>query len=190
MKIVFATNNLNKLNEVRAYLPNHTIVGLEEVGCTEDLAEDQLTLQGNAEQKAKYVFEKYGIPCFADDTGLLVDALDGAPGVFSARYAGPDRSDEKNMELVLKKMQNVDNRMARFQTVICYYQSNEANFFYGEVEGEILHKQSGDKGFGYDPIFQPNGYSKSFAEMSTEEKNKISHRGKAVKKLIEHLLKV
>lgn len=186
-KIVFATNNLNKLKEVREALPQLKIVSLKEIGCFEELPEEQDTLQGNARQKAEYVFNNYGVPCFADDTGLIISALDGAPGVYSARYAGPECDSEKNMDLVLENMMDKFDRSANFKTVICLFNFEGPSFFEGEVEGEILKERTGDDGFGYDPIFRPTGYDLSFAQMNMEEKNKISHRGRAVRKFIEFL---
>ena len=186
-KIVFATNNLNKLKEVREALPQLKIVNLKEIGCFEELPEEQDTLQGNARQKAEYVFNNYGVPCFADDTGLIINALDGAPGVYSARYAGPECDSEKNMDLVLQNMAGKFDRTAHFKTVICLFNHKGPSFFEGEVTGEILKERTGDDGFGYDPIFRPTGYNLSFAQMSMEEKNEISHRGRAVRKFIDFL---
>lgn len=187
-KIVFATNNPNKLIEVRKALPQLEIISLKEIACFEELPEEKDTLLGNAQQKAEYVFKKYGVPCFADDTGLIINALDGAPGVYSARYAGPDCNSEKNMDLVLENMLEKLDRTAYFKTVICLFDQNGPTFFEGKVEGNILKERTGDDGFGYDPIFTPNGYDLSFAEMSIEEKNIISHRGKAVLKFVDFLM--
>lgn len=188
MKICFATNNANKIREVSHLLgSDFHLLGLKDIGCNEELSEDQSTLEGNAQQKATYVFEKYNIDCFADDTGLEVEALNNEPGVFSARYAGPQRSDEDNMALLLERLGPSSNRSARFRTVICAFINNEKHFFEGIVEGEITKEHNGDKGFGYDPIFIPKGYSQTFAQMSLEEKNKISHRSIAVKKLVDFL---
>ena len=186
-KIVFATNNSNKLKEVREALPDFDIVSLKQIQCFDELPEEKDTLQGNAQQKAEYVFNRFGVPCFADDTGLLINALGGDPGVYSARYAGLDCDSEKNMDLVLKNMTNQEERSALFKTVICYFNGNGPRFFEGEVEGEILKERTGDDGFGYDPIFRPIGYDLSFAQMSMETKNEISHRGRAVKKLVGFL---
>ena len=188
-KIVFATNNQNKLKEVIAALPQFEIVSLKEIECFEELPEEQDTLQGNAQQKAEYVFKNYKVPCFADDTGLLIDALDGAPGVYSARYAGPECDSEKNMNLVLENLKGENNRSAQFKTVICLFNENGPQFFEGEVEGEMLEERTGTDGFGYDPIFRPSGYDESFAQMSMETKNEISHRGRAVKKLVAYFAK-
>lgn len=186
MKICFATNNPNKIKEVAHLLgENFHLVGLKEIGCNEELREDQSTLEGNAQQKAEYVFDHYNINCFADDTGLEVEALNSEPGVFSARYAGPQRSDQDNMELLLERLSPSANRKARFRTVICAFINGQKHFFEGIVEGEIAKEHNGDQGFGYDPIFIPKGYSQTFAQMSIEEKNKISHRSIAVKKLVD-----
>lgn len=188
MEICFATNNSNKIKEVAHLLGNDfQLLGLKDIDCTEELREDQSTLEGNAEQKASYVFENYKIDCFADDTGLEVEALRGEPGVYSARYAGPQRSDENNMALLLERLASSSNRAARFRTVICAFINNQKYLFEGIVEGEIAKEHNGDRGFGYDPIFIPKGYSQTFAQMSLEEKNKISHRSIAVKKLVDFL---
>ncbi|RUA34121.1 MAG: non-canonical purine NTP pyrophosphatase [Bacteroidetes bacterium] len=188
MKICFATNNSNKIKEVALLLEDEIqLLGLKDIGCTEELREDQSTLEGNAEQKARYVFEKYNINCFADDTGLEVEALNNEPGVFSARFAGPQRSDEDNMALLSERLNSSENRKARFRTVICAFIDDQKYFFEGVVNGEITKEHNGDKGFGYDPIFIPTGYSQTFAQMSTEEKNKISHRSIAVRKLVDFL---
>lgn len=189
MKIVFATNNANKIKEVQRALPNIELVGLKDIGCFEELAEDQSTLQGNAQQKAQYVFEKYGTPCFADDTGLIIDALNGEPGVYSARYAGEECDSEKNMDLVLSNLNDNNNRSAHFTTVICLFTKEGPQFFEGSVEGSILTARTGQDGFGYDPIFQPTGFDQSFAQMSMDQKNQISHRGIAVRKLVAFLSK-
>jgi XTP/dITP diphosphohydrolase len=188
MKLCLATNNPNKIKEVSQLLgENFELLGLKDIGCKEELREDQSTLEGNAQQKAEYIFDHYNINCFADDTGLEVEALNNEPGVFSARYAGPQRSDEDNMALLMERLNSSENRKARFRTVICAFIQNQKHFFEGIVEGEIAKIHSGDQGFGYDPIFIPNGYSQTFAQMSLAEKNKISHRSIAVKKLVEFL---
>ncbi|PRY89970.1 non-canonical purine NTP diphosphatase [Mongoliibacter ruber] len=188
MKICFATNNLKKIEEVKSALgPEFTIVSLSEIGCHEELPETGDTLEHNAFQKARHVFDHYGVDCFADDTGLEVDALDGAPGVYSGRFAGEPRSDERNIDLLLSKLKGQQNRNARFKTVIALIQSGKESSFAGIAEGEILHERTGKGGFGYDPIFRPNGFGKTFAELSLEEKNEISHRGKAVKELVRFL---
>ncbi|WP_340153614.1 non-canonical purine NTP diphosphatase [uncultured Marivirga sp.] len=188
MKLCFATNNPNKIKEVSQLLgEKFELLGLKDIGCNEELREDQSTLEGNAQQKAEYIFDNYNINCFADDTGLEVEALNSEPGVFSARYAGPQRSDQDNMSLLLSRLEGSPNRRARFRTVICAFINNQKHFFEGIAEGEIAKRHNGDKGFGYDPIFIPKGYSQTFAQMSLEEKNNISHRSIAVKKLVDFL---
>lgn len=188
MKICFATNNKKKIEEVKSALgDDFTIVSLEEIGCREELPETGDTLNHNAFQKARYVKDHYGVDCFADDTGLEVAALDGAPGVYSGRFAGEPRSDGRNVDLLLSKMEGQDNRKARFRTVIALILNGEEHAFEGIAEGEIIHERTGTRGFGYDPVFVPNGFEKTFAELSLEEKNAISHRGKAVKALADFL---
>ncbi|MBS4071619.1 MAG: non-canonical purine NTP diphosphatase [Algoriphagus sp.] len=188
MKICFATNNKKKIEEVKAALgPEFELVSLQEIGCVEELPETGNTLDHNAFQKARYVKENFGVDCFADDTGLEVDALDGAPGVYSGRFAGEPRSDERNIDLLLEKMAGKTNRKARFRTVIALILEGKEYQFEGIAEGEILMERIGEKGFGYDPVFKPIGFDKTFAQLSLEEKNEISHRGKAVKALIEFL---
>lgn len=188
MQLVFATNNINKLREVQSLIPNHIkLLSLEEVGCLEDVPETQETIEGNAIQKATYIKEKYGYDCFADDTGLEVDILDGAPGVYSARYAGEQRSSEDNIQKILKNMDNATNRKAQFKTVIALEFKGNQHLFTGICKGKITHQKIGDHGFGYDPIFKAEGYDQTFAEISLEEKNKIGHRGKAVQLLINFL---
>lgn len=188
MKIVFATNNLHKLEEINRILAGkHEIISLEKIGCHDDIPEDHDTLQDNALQKARYVKEHYGYDCFADDTGLEIEALGNRPGVYSARYAGPAKEAEDNMKKVLEEMQGMTNREARFRTVIALLLNGKEYLFEGSVQGNILTEKHGQTGFGYDPIFQPLGYSQSFAEMPMDEKNKISHRGRAVQKLYEFL---
>ena len=185
MKICFATNNAKKIEEVEAALgSDFEIVSLQEIGCLEELPETGDTLEHNAFEKARYVKVNYGMDCFADDTGLEVDALSGAPGVYSGRFAGEPRSDERNLNLLLEKMKKKSNRKARFKTVIALIIDGEEYAFEGIAEGEILKEKIGSGGFGYDPIFQPTGYDKTFAELTMAEKNEISHRGKAVKSLI------
>ncbi|WP_109621009.1 non-canonical purine NTP diphosphatase [Sediminitomix flava] len=187
-RICFATNNQNKLHEIAVQLgEKFELVILKEIGCDEDVPEEQETLEGNSKQKAEYIWENYNHSCFADDTGLEIEALGGEPGVYSARYAGPQRESEDNMALVLEKMQGQTNRNARFRTVITLVIDGKYEQFEGICEGEIIEERTGDKGFGYDPIFKPKGYDVTFAQMSTEEKNKISHRGLAVAKLVERL---
>ncbi|GAB3228038.1 non-canonical purine NTP diphosphatase [Algoriphagus aestuariicola] len=188
MKICFATNNLKKIEEVKAALgPEFEIVSLQEIGCYEELPETGDTLEHNAFQKARYVKDHYGIDCFADDTGLEVAALDGAPGVYSGRFAGEPRSDERNIALLLQKMEGKTERSARFRTVIALIWQGKEFSFEGIAEGEILPTELGKGGFGYDPVFRPSGFDKTFAELSLEEKNQISHRGQAVRALIAFL---
>ena len=200
MKIVFATNNKNKLSEIREILGSgFEVMSLAEIGCHEDIPETGDTLLDNAVQKARYVFEKYGYDCFADDTGLEVDALDGEPGVHSARYAeGTDHDSDANMDKLLRKLGDETHRSARFRTVIALLhtqQSGESagegsvlHIFEGKVEGSIIKEKRGAEGFGYDPIFMPEGYDKTFAELGLDVKNQISHRARAVKKLADYLL--
>lgn len=188
MKLVFATNNQHKLKELQAILGNHfELLSLKDIGCLEEIPEEQPTLEGNARQKAEYIYEKFGYSCFADDTGLEIDALNGGPGVYSARYAGEAKDPQANMDKVLEKLQNTENRKARFRTVISLILDGEEKQFEGIVEGEITRDKRGDSGFGYDPVFLPNGYKNTFAEMDLSEKNKISHRARAVRKLVEYL---
>lgn len=190
MKLVFATNNPHKLREIQHVLgENFELTGLKALGCHEDIPEEQDTLEGNAAQKAFYVYEKYGENCFADDTGLEVESLGGAPGVFSARYAGEDKNPENNIQKLLKALQGKENRKARFRTVISLVIEGKETQFEGIVEGTILHQQQGTEGFGYDPVFQPQGYKLSFAQMPLSQKNTISHRARAFRKLIEFLQK-
>lgn len=193
MKIVFATNNAHKLTEVRQILgQKFQVVGLADIGCTEDIPETADTLEGNALQKARYVKEHYGLDCFADDTGLEVEALGGAPGVHTARYAelageGDSHSSDANMRLLLRKLEKYNNRNARFRTVIALLYQGEEYLFEGVCEGTILTERHGTEGFGYDPVFQPKGYDRCFAQMTADEKNAISHRGRATQKLAEFL---
>lgn len=189
MKIIFASNNKNKVQEIQNQVPKSIqIVTLDEIGCTEDIAETGNTLEENAIIKANYITEKYGLPCFADDTGLEIDALNGEPGVYSARYAGEDKNADKNMDLVLEKLGISTDRKAQFKTVIALNINNEQHLFTGIVEGVIRNEKTGTNGFGYDPIFEPESFGKTFAEMSLEEKNKLSHRGRAVEQLVAFLL--
>jgi XTP/dITP diphosphohydrolase len=188
LNLCFATNNKGKLEEIKVLLgPPFQILSLEDIGCHEELPETQPTIEGNSRQKAEYVWKKYKVDCFADDTGLEVFALDGAPGVISARYAGVKCSPEDNMNLLLKNMENVKDRRARFRSCITLFLNGSVSQFEGVVNGEILKEKKGGKGFGYDPIFQPAGYAQSFAELDMEEKNKMSHRAKAAKALIQFL---
>lgn len=188
MQLCFATNNKGKLQEIKALLDGSvTIVSLQEIGCNEELPETQPTIEGNSLQKANYVWEKFGVNCFADDTGLEVDALNGRPGVYSARYAGPDCSPEDNMNLMLLEMEGQTNRNALFRTCITLIINGKVHQFEGKVKGEILTARKGQEGFGYDPIFKPLGYEQSYAEMSIEQKNLFSHRALAVKELVSFL---
>ncbi|MBQ6083674.1 MAG: non-canonical purine NTP diphosphatase [Bacteroidales bacterium] len=186
-KLVFATHNKNKLEEIRNILKDWDVVGLRDIGCETDIIEDADDLEGNAKIKANYVTVNYNLNCFADDTGLEVEALDGAPGVYSARYAGEGCSYHDNVVKLLDAMKGLTNRKARFRTVIALNINGEQHLFEGIVNGRILEEEHGIGGFGYDPIFQPDGYVETFAEMPMEIKNKISHRGKAVAKLAEFL---
>lgn len=186
--IVFATGNPHKIREVNEQLQGQLeILGLADIGCQEDLPETSPTIAGNALEKARYVHQHYQVDCFSEDTGLEVDALDGAPGVYSARYAGPARDSEANMLLLLNNLKGEENRKARFHTVIALLLNGEEHLFEGVVEGHIIHKPKGRDGFGYDPIFMPDGYNRTFAQMTVEEKAEISHRGRAVRKLIAFL---
>jgi len=187
MKLVFATNNAHKLAEVRAILKSYQILSLQDIGCFEDIPETKNTIKANAKQKAEYVLKKYGYNCFADDTGLEVVALNGAPGVYSARYAGPDCSTTDNISKLLNAMKGKINRIAQFKTVVALTTSTKIKTFTGICKGIILTELHGKNGFGYDPIFLPDGFSKSFAEMQQQEKSAISHRGKAIKQLIDYL---
>jgi XTP/dITP diphosphohydrolase len=188
MKICFATNNLNKLREIENKLGKaYDIISLSALGHSEELPETHDTLVGNSLEKAQFIYDKYQVNCFADDTGLLVEALNGDPGVMSARYAGPSKSAEDNMDLLLKNLEGETNRKAKFITVISLILHGEIYQFTGEVSGYITQEKAGTKGFGYDPIFIPDGWQKTFAELDLEEKNKISHRAKAVAKLVEFL---
>lgn len=188
MKIVFATNNAHKLREVQQTVGDKfEIVSLRECGVVEDIPENEPTLEGNALAKARYIYSRTGLSCFADDTGLEVDALGGEPGVRSARYATDGHDDEANKRLLLERMEGKENRGAQFRTAMALILDGEEYLFEGVVRGEILTQECGNGGFGYDPLFAPEGHSESFAEMSAEEKNAISHRGRAVRKLAEFL---
>lgn len=188
MKLVFATNNQHKLDEIQKITAGHTeIVSLAAIDCHDDIPETADTLEGNALQKARYIKDKFGYDCFADDTGLEVEALNNAPGVYSARYAGPAKDSVENMKKVLREMEGISDRKACFRTVIALIQGKEEQLFEGRVDGKILTAQQGEAGFGYDPIFQPEGFDLSFAEMPMDEKNKISHRGRAIQQLIAFL---
>jgi len=188
MKLIFATNNKHKLKEVRQILGNKfNILSLKDIDCNEEIPETQNTIKGNASQKSRFVYEKYKIDCFADDTGLEIDALNGAPGVYSARYAGENCSFEDNVQKVLKELENIENRKARFKTVISLIINKKEYFFEGIINGTITTQKKGYDGFGYDPIFLPDGCAGTFAELPSDEKNKISHRGIATRKLIAFL---
>jgi len=181
MELIFATQNKNKAYEIQGLLPaNIAVKSLQDINCTDDIPEDQPDLAGNALQKARYVYEKFNVNCFADDTGLEIEALNGEPGVYSARYAGPGRDSEKNMDLVLEKLSGQSNRRAQFRTAIALILDGKEYVFEGKVIGEIRNERSGEEGFGYDPIFEPENYGKTFAEMNLEEKNKRSHRSRAI----------
>jgi len=188
MKLVFASNNKNKIQEIKHQLPSDIeLLSLEDIGCYDDIPETADTIEGNAILKANYISEKYGLNCFADDTGLEVEALDGAPGVYSARYAGEQKSAEDNMDKLLAELNGNTNRNAGFKTVIALNLDGKQHLFTGIVKGEITTSRVGDKGFGYDPIFKPEGLPYTFAQLSIEEKAQLSHRGRAVRQLIEFL---
>ena len=190
MKLVFATNNSNKIKEVSNLISNQIeIMSLKDIGCKEDIVESENTIIDNAILKANYIKNNYGYDCFSDDTGLEVDFLNGSPGVYSKRFAGENSTDELNMEKLLECMKESNNRNARFRTVIALNINNQVITFTGVCEGEILKQRRGNNGFGYDPVFLPKGYNNSFGEMSIIDKNKIAHRSKAVKKLINYLNK-
>ena len=188
MKIVFATNNPNKILEIQSMLPeNISIISLAAIGCTEEVPETENTIEKNAIQKANYISEKYNCNCFADDTGLEVEILNNEPGVYSARYAGEHKNSNDNMDKLLSNLKSETNRRAQFKTVICLNLDGKQYLFTGIAKGEITLSKSGNLGFGYDPIFRPDGFKETFAEISLELKNKISHRGKATQQLIEFL---
>ncbi|MCB9225108.1 MAG: non-canonical purine NTP diphosphatase [Crocinitomicaceae bacterium] len=188
MKLIFATHNAHKAKEIQKMLPESIqILTLEEIGCFDEIPETADTLEGNASLKSSFVKDHYGVNCFADDTGLEIEALNGEPGVLSARYAGETKDPQANMDLVLSRLEGNSNRKARFRTVISLWLNEEEYLFEGIVDGTIRTERSGAEGFGYDPIFQPDGYEITFAEMSMDEKNKISHRGRAVQKLVDFL---
>lgn len=190
MKLVFATNNENKLKEIREILSqNIEIISLKDINCFEDIPETEPNIEGNAILKAKYIKEKYGFDTFADDTGLEVSALNNAPGVHSARYAGDHKNNEDNIQLLLKNLEGKTNRSAHFKTIMALCIGDEIHSFEGRIEGEITTMKKGKNGFGYDPVFQPKGYDKTFAELSSEEKNTISHRKIALTKLVDFLTK-
>ncbi|ARV05979.1 non-canonical purine NTP pyrophosphatase [Polaribacter sp. SA4-10] len=190
MKLVFATNNLNKLSEVQKMLPDSIeLLSLKDINCFDEIDETETTLEGNAHLKADYITNKFGYNCFADDTGLEVESLGGKPGVYSARFAGEPSNSENNMQKLLVDLEDKENRKAQFRTAVVLNLDGKKHLFEGICKGEILTKKQGEKGFGYDPIFKPADFSKSFAEMTSEEKNIISHRGIAIKKLVAFLSK-
>ncbi len=188
-KLVFATNNAHKLEEIRAILGDKVeVLSLKDIQCDVDIPETADTLEGNAVLKAEYIYRHYGLDCFADDTGLEVEALNGAPGVYSARYAGGEGHDsEANMRKLLAEMEGKTNRKAQFRTAICLIEGGAEHLFEGVVKGEIIEEKRGASGFGYDPVFMPEGYTETFAEMGSEEKNRISHRARAVQALCAYL---
>ena len=191
MKLVFATQNPHKLEEVRLLIPdNIKLLSLSDIGCLEELPETADTLEDNAIMKARYVYQNYGYACFADDTGLIVDALNGAPGVYSARYAGAHKSADDNIDKLLENLGDNPNRDARFTTIIALQLSDKSEIFEGTVEGSITMARRGEEGFGYDPVFQPEGYAQTFAELPIQIKNEISHRGRAFRKLSEFLSQI
>ncbi|AJA69834.1 MULTISPECIES: non-canonical purine NTP diphosphatase [Myroides] len=190
MKLVFASNNKNKIKEIRNQLPDTIeILSLEDIGCNIDIPETADTIEGNAKLKADFVKRHYGYDCFADDSGLEVDALNGAPGVYSARYAGEQKNDNDNIDKLLEVLQKEDNRKANFKTVICLNLHTETYYFTGIIDGQLLRERQGTEGFGYDPIFVADGMNQSFAEIDINAKNAISHRGKAVRQLVDFLSK-
>ena len=187
-KIIFATNNKHKLEEVQQILANNfEVLGLKEIGFEGDILETGKTLEENASIKSKFVFEKFGMNCFSDDTGLEIEALEGGPGVYSARYAGEEANAEKNIAKVLNELRGKQNRKARFRTVVSLILDGKEHFFEGIVNGQIIDEKRGGDGFGYDPVFMPDGYELTFAEMPAEQKNKISHRSRAINKLARFL---
>ena len=186
-EICFVTGNKNKLREVQNLLTNYKIVSLDDLNFSEDIAETENTIQGNAELKASFIYNKYNIDCFSDDTGLFIDSLGGLPGVKSARYAGENCNSEENIDLVLKNLKDKSDRNASFKTVICLILNNSTFFFEGVINGKITEEKVGNGGFGYDPIFVPEGFNKTFSELTINEKNAISHRGIAVNKLVNFL---
>ncbi|MBT0608193.1 non-canonical purine NTP diphosphatase [Aequorivita echinoideorum] len=190
MKLVFATHNQNKFLEVKAMLPDYLeLLSLDDIGCNEEIEETAETIEGNAILKANYVRKKYDLNCFADDTGLEVRAINNEPGVYSARYAGKSNNAQANMEKLLKNLEGKQDRSARFKTAIALNLEHEEIMFLGICEGEITKVARGDEGFGYDPIFQPKGFNKTFAEMTLTQKSEIGHRGKAMRQLIDYLSK-
>ena len=190
MKLVFATHNLNKFKEVQAMMPQHIeLLSLGEIDCNEDIPETESTIEGNAILKAKYIKENYGYDCFADDTGLEVSALNNEPGVYSARYAGPENDAQANIQKLLINLSEKENREARFKTAISLVFDGKKELFLGICEGIIIKEQRGNDGFGYDPVFKPKGFTKTFAEMTLQQKSEIGHRGMAIRQLIDYLSK-
>ncbi|MCH2488845.1 MAG: non-canonical purine NTP diphosphatase [Flavobacteriales bacterium] len=188
MKLVFATHNKNKFKEVKSLMPAHIeLLSLTDIGCFEEIAETAKTIEGNAVLKANYIKERYDFDCFADDTGLEVEALNNEPGVYSARYAGPDNNAEANIAKLLTRLAGKSNRKARFKTAIALTYKTDDVLFLGVCDGTITSEKKGEEGFGYDPVFQPDGASETFAEMSQSQKNEIGHRGKAIRQLIDYL---
>lgn len=188
IQLVFATQNQNKAKEIQAILPDgYKVLTLSDINCHDDIPETASTLEGNSELKADYIFKKYNVNCFADDTGLEIETLNNEPGVYSARYAGNQKNSEDNMNLVLEKLGNNTNRQARFRTSICLILNGSKHFFEGVVDGKITTEKQGQKGFGYDPIFLPNGADETFAEMDLAQKNKMSHRARAIQEMIQFL---
>ncbi|MFT6747933.1 MAG: XTP/dITP diphosphohydrolase [Glaciecola sp.] len=188
--LVIASNNQKKIEEVKSLLSGFEIKSLKDIDCDVDIPETAETFKGNALLKAKYVYDNYQLPCFSDDSGLVVSALGGAPGIYSARYAGEDKDDDKNMDKVLSSLNGINDRSAYFITVICYYDGNEAKYFEGIIKGEITTQKTGDNGFGYDPIFLPEGSAKTFAQLTNAEKNSNSHRALAVGGFAEYIKRV
>ena len=189
MKLIFATHNPGKLQEVREMLaPKYDVIGLNDLNDHEDIVEDAPTLEGNAIIKAQTVWQRHGLPCFSDDTGLEIDALNGAPGVYSARYAGPHKNPQDNMDKVLQELAGTENRQAQFRTAVALHWKGEYKIFEGMIRGTIATERMGEKGFGYDPIFIPEGYQTSFAQMHPSIKNSISHRGRAISALVDFLI--
>ncbi|MBP3714774.1 MAG: non-canonical purine NTP diphosphatase [Phocaeicola sp.] len=189
-KLVFATNNLHKLTEIKAILGEQIdILSLNDINCHVDIPETANTLEGNAKMKAEYIYNHYHLDCFADDTGLEVKALNGAPGIYSARYAGEGHDSQANMKKLLENLKGITNREAQFRTAICLIEGGEEHLFEGLVKGKIIEEKRGEVGFGYDPVFVPDGYDQTFAELGEDIKNQISHRARAVEKLCDYLTK-
>lgn len=189
-KLVFATNNLHKLTEIKAILGEQIdILSLNDINCHVDIPETANTLEGNAKMKAEYIYNHYHLDCFADDTGLEVKALNGVPGIYSARYAGEGHDSQANMKKLLENLKGITNREAQFRTAICLIEGGEEHLFEGLVKGKIIEEKRGEAGFGYDPVFVPDGYDQTFAELGEDIKNQISHRARAVEKLCDYLTK-